>query len=56
MQHQQGRHALTYMRKISRAVAFMKETSHSLSFLVEVSFGTVLDTFLATDHKIHKES
>lgn len=33
----------------------MKKTSHVPSFLVEVSFGTVLDTFLAIHKKINEK-
>lgn len=55
MQCRQGRGALTYRRDMFRALVLMKKTSHVPSFLVEVSFGTVLDTFLATHKKINEK-
>lgn len=55
MQCRQGRGALTYRRDVLKALLLMKKTSHVPSFLVEVSFGTVLDTFLAIHKKINEK-
>lgn len=55
MQCRQGKYALTHRIDVFRAVVLMKKTSCILYFLVEVSFSTIIDTFLAKDKKSHEE-